>query len=80
MYQLELLVISSHESEHATSIYFAKYSAQLAVASQFTLKPIRHAQQVITPPPEKIIYCYGEYQKYLTPIPSLNFTTVTRSQ
>ena len=31
--------------------------------SVFTLKLIEHAQQVITPPPERIMYCYGEYQK-----------------
>ena len=31
--------------------------------SVFSLKLIRHAEQVITPPPERIIYCYGEYQK-----------------
>ena len=30
--------------------------------SVFTLKLIRHAEQVITPPPEKIRYCYGKYQ------------------
>ena len=31
--------------------------------SVFTLKLIQHAEQVITPHPESIIYCYGEYQK-----------------
>ena len=31
--------------------------------SDFTLKLIEYAQQVITPPPERIMYCYGEYQK-----------------
>ena len=30
--------------------------------SDFTLKLIEHAQQVITPPPERTMYCYGEYQ------------------
>ena len=33
--------------------------------SVFTLKLIEHAQQIITPPPERIMYCYGEYQKVL---------------
>ena len=28
-----------------------------------TLKLIQHAEQLRTPPPERIIYCYGEYQK-----------------
>ena len=30
--------------------------------SVFTLKLIEHAKQVITPPPERIMYCYSEYQ------------------
>ena len=31
--------------------------------SVFTLKLLRHAEQVTTPPPERIMYCYGEYQQ-----------------
>ena len=31
--------------------------------SVFTLTLIEHAEQVITPPTKRIIYCYGEYQK-----------------
>ena len=31
--------------------------------SVFTLNLIQHAEQVITPPPESIMYCHGEYQK-----------------
>ena len=30
--------------------------------SVLTLKLIEHAQQVITPLPERIMYCYSEYQ------------------
>ena len=40
--------------------------------SVFTLKLIEHAQQVITPPPERIMYCYGEYQKVID-----NYSNVT---
>jgi len=29
----------------------------------FILKLIDHAQTVIEPPPDKIVYCYGEYQR-----------------
>ena len=29
----------------------------------FTLKLIEHTHQVITSPPERIMFCYGEYQK-----------------
>ena len=39
----------------------------------FMLKLIRHAQQVITPPPERIIYCYGEYQKVFDTYPNVQF-------
>ena len=31
--------------------------------SVFTLKLIEHAQEIISPPPERILFCYGEYQK-----------------
>ena len=31
--------------------------------SVFARKLIEHVEQVITPPPERIMYCYGEYQK-----------------
>ena len=31
--------------------------------SVFTLKIIEHAEQVTTPPPERILHCYGECQK-----------------
>ena len=29
----------------------------------FTFNMIENAQEMIAPPPEKIIYCYGEYQQ-----------------
>ena len=31
--------------------------------SVFTLKLIEHAREVISPPPERILCCYGEYQQ-----------------
>jgi hypothetical protein len=30
--------------------------------TQIVLRLIRHADQLIDPPPEKIVYCYGEFQ------------------
>ena len=30
--------------------------------SVFTLKLIEHAQEIISTPPERILFCYGEYQ------------------
>ena len=29
----------------------------------FTLKLIEHAREIISPSPERILFCYGEYQK-----------------
>ena len=31
--------------------------------SVFTLKLIEHAQEIISSPPERILFCYGEYKK-----------------
>jgi hypothetical protein len=30
--------------------------------TQFAFRLIHHAYQLIVPPPEKIVYCYGEFQ------------------
>ena len=38
-----------------------------------TLKLIQHAEQVITPPSERIIYCYGEYQKVFDTYSNVEF-------
>ena len=41
--------------------------------SVFTLKLTEHAEQVITPPPERIIYCYCEYQKVFDTYSNVEF-------
>ena len=41
--------------------------------SVFTLKLIEHARQIISPPPERIIFCYGEYQKIFDNYPGVDF-------
>ena len=45
--------------------------------SVFTLKLIEHAQEIISPPPERIlciyIFCYGEYQKIFYNYPEVEF-------
>ena len=46
--------------------------------SVFTLKPIEHAQEVISSPPDHILFCYGEYIKNLIANPELNFPTDCR--
>jgi hypothetical protein len=40
----------------------------------FTFKLISEAQRRITPPPEKIIYCYGEFQEIFNDYPEVEFT------
>ena len=41
--------------------------------SVFTLKLIEHAQEIISPPPERILFCYGEYQKIFDNYPGVDF-------
>jgi hypothetical protein len=41
--------------------------------SVFTFKLISEAFDQITPPPEKIIYCYGEYQPVFNEYPQVTF-------
>ena len=41
--------------------------------SVFTLKLIEHAQEIISPPPESILCCYGEYQKIFDNYPGVEF-------
>ncbi len=39
----------------------------------FTFKFISESQDLIAPPPEKIIYCYGEYQEIFNDYPHVTF-------
>ena len=39
----------------------------------FTLKLIKHDQEMISPPPERIIFCYGEYKKIFDNYPGAEF-------
>ena len=41
--------------------------------TQFTLKLIKHASKVIDPAPEKIVWCYGVYQKAFGELPHVEF-------
>ena len=41
--------------------------------SVFTLKLIEHAQEIISPPPERILFFYGEYQKIFDNYPKVEF-------
>ena len=41
--------------------------------SVFTLKLIERAQEIISPSPERILFCYGEYQKIFDNYPEVEF-------
>ena len=41
--------------------------------SVVTLKLIEHAQEIISPPPERILFCYGEYQQIFDNYPGVHF-------
>ena len=41
--------------------------------SVFTLKLIEHAREIISPSPERILYCYGEYQQIFYNYPGIEF-------
>ena len=41
--------------------------------SVFTLNLIEHAREVTSPPPERILYCYGEYQQIFDNNPGVEF-------
>ena len=41
--------------------------------SVFTLKLIEHAQEIISPPPERIQFCYGEYKQIIDNYPGVEF-------
>lgn len=39
----------------------------------WTFRLISHAQEMMNPPPEKIIYCYGEFQPIFNEFPQVTF-------
>jgi hypothetical protein len=41
--------------------------------TQFTFRFIREVNQIMTPPPDKIVYCYGEYQNLFSQYPHVEF-------
>jgi hypothetical protein len=41
--------------------------------TQFVLRMIRHANKLIHPPPERILYCYGEFQPSFIELPQDEF-------
>jgi hypothetical protein len=41
--------------------------------TQFVFRLIRHADRLVDPPPEKIMYCYGEFQPSFLELPQVEF-------
>ena len=41
--------------------------------TQFVFRFIKHTTQMIDPPPEHIVYCYGEFQPIFTELPQIEF-------
>jgi hypothetical protein len=39
----------------------------------FVFRLIKHVESMITPPPEKIVYCYGEFQSKFAEYPTVEF-------
>ena len=35
---------------------------------------MREVNQIMTPPPDKIVYCYGEYQNLFSQYPNVEFS------
>jgi hypothetical protein len=41
--------------------------------TKFVLRLIRHSNELIYPPPERILYCYGEFQPSFLELPQVEF-------
>jgi len=41
--------------------------------TQFVFRMIKNVNELINPPPEKILYCYGEFQPIFTELPDVEF-------
>ena len=41
--------------------------------TQFTFRFMREVNKIMTPPPDKIVYCYGEYQNLFSQYPNIEF-------
>ena len=41
--------------------------------TQFTLKQVRHASTMVTPPPQEIVWCYGVYQDVFASMKNVRF-------
>ena len=78
MCTLEIRVIRVMDSRLAHPFTCIVFGSTGSGKSVFTLKLIEYDQEIISPPPERILFCYGEYQKYLITIPELNFRTDCR--
>ena len=70
---MEILVIRVMDSRLAQRFTCIVSGPTGSGKSVFTLKLIEHAHEIISPPSERILFCYGEYQKIFDNYPEVEF-------
>ena len=60
---IEILVIRVMDSRLANPFICIVFGPTGSGKSVFTLKLVEHAQEISSPPPERILFYYGEYPK-----------------
>ena len=70
---LEILVIRVMDSRLAQPFICIVSGPTGSGKSVFTLKLIEHVQEIISPPPERILCCYSEYQNIFDNYPGVEF-------
>ena len=60
---MEILVIRAMDGRLAHPLTCIVSGPTGSGKSVFTLKLIKHVREIISPPPERILFCYGEYQQ-----------------
>ena len=70
---MEILVIRVMDSRLAHPFTCIVSGPTGSGKSVFTLKLIEYAREIISPPPERILFCYGEYQQILDNYPGVEF-------
>ena len=72
-YTLEILVIRVIHSRLGHPFTCIVSGPTGSGNSVFTPKLVEHAQEIISPSPERILFCYGEYQNIFDNYPGVEF-------
>ena len=72
-YTLEILVIRVMDGRLAHPFTCIVSGPSGSGKSVFTLKLIERIQEIISPPSERILFCYGEYQQIFDNYPGVEF-------